>query len=159
MTRRHRVPGGKSNNLCKEKTVDEKQLCYVSTLTNSERDLSSILATSVKNNKLANMTGMLLVARSNVLQVLEGPRDAVDLKFARIAADPRHYDLLTLFDEDVPKRSFPNFSMGYHDLAVPVSGLLQDDISTFAIGDGSALRRVEPGQAKELLQLFSTSNQ
>ena len=131
----------------------------MSTLTNSERDLSSILTTSVKNNKLSKVTGMLLVARSNVLQVLEGPREAVDLKFARIAADPRHYDLLTLFDEDIAKRSFPSFSMGYHDLAASVSGSLQDNMSSFAIGDGSALRRVEPGQAKELLQLFSTSNQ
>ena len=49
--------------------------------------------------------------------------------------------------------------MGYHDLAASVSGSLQDNMSSFAIGDGSALKRVEPGQAKELLQLFSTSNQ
>ena len=139
--------------------MDEKQLCYVSTLTNNERDISSILTKSVENNKLANLTGMLLVARSNVLQVLEGPRDAVDFKFARIAADPRHFDLLKLFDEGIANRTFPNFSMGYHDLTASIRGPLQDNISSFAIGDGSALRRVEPGQAKEILRLFSTSNQ
>ena len=139
--------------------MELKQLCYVSTMTNGGLDISSILTTSVKNNELDNVTGMLLVAGSNVLQVLEGPKSAVDFKFARIAADPRHYDLLTLFDEDIAKRSFPNFSMGYRDLAASVSGSLQYSASSFPIGDGSALRRLESGQAKDLLQLFSTANQ
>jgi hypothetical protein len=55
--------------------------------------------------------GLLLYAGGYFCQVLEGPEDAVDTTFQRIAADPRHRDVKVLVREEVPRRRYPGIPM------------------------------------------------
>lgn len=63
------------------------------------------------------LTGMLLYSGGNIIQTLEGPRDAVESTFAAIKADPRHTGVLTLFSEVTTSRAFPDWSMGFRHLS------------------------------------------
>ncbi len=88
-------------------------LCYISVAEQSvdENELFSILESSCKNNAADNITGMLLFHGGQFLQVLEGPKSAVEACFARIRNDDRHLSVAKLLDEDLPARSFGQWSM------------------------------------------------
>lgn len=93
-------------------------------------ELEAILATSRRNNAAAGITGLLVVGGRRFLQVLEGPRDAVKTTYDRIAADPRHFALVTLNDRDISERSFGNWSMGFEAGGeAPESGTLEEQVA------------------------------
>lgn len=82
----------------------------------TDADLDDILACSSRNNVPDEITGMLLYSRGSFMQVLEGPRDALERTFARISADPRHTQLFVLERTPITARSFDRFSMGFKRL-------------------------------------------
>lgn len=91
------------------------QLIYksVATVQFSNAGMSRLLMASRVSNDISGITG-ILVSRSNIfLQVLEGPEDAVEDTFIRIANDPRHKCLQVLVRRHVEERSFPNWRMGF----------------------------------------------
>ncbi len=93
-----------------------KSLVYTSsaaTFDVTDDELNEILEASRSNNKAAGVTGMLLFAEGSFIQVLEGAPADVDEIYARICADPRHDQLLKLYDHPIPNRNFPEWSMGY----------------------------------------------
>ena len=75
-------------------------------------ELLEILRVSRRNNAAVGVTGALLYADGNVMQVLEGPAPAVEATYDRIARDPRHRRVLPLVRGVVEARSFPDWSMG-----------------------------------------------
>ena len=75
-------------------------------------DLSQILRVSRVNNAAVDVTGALLYHQGNVMQVLEGPSDAVGEVYERVHGDPRHTGVLCMLDERVEERAFPDWSMG-----------------------------------------------
>ena len=77
------------------------------------REIRSILATSRRNNMANDVTGALLLTASGFAQVLEGPRDVVELTFDRIGADPRHSDVMVLSFTPTERRCFPRWSMAF----------------------------------------------
>ena len=79
----------------------------------SRDDLLDILRASRRNNPTVGVTGALLYADGNVMQVLEGPADAVDGVYRRVQGDARHRGVLTLIDTTAPERAFPDWSMGF----------------------------------------------
>jgi hypothetical protein len=85
----------------------------------SERDLRELLTKSRENNSNLGLTGMLLFKSGNFLQVLEGEKKTVLALYEKIARDPRHTRLKILFQGISPKRDFPDWSMGFHDLSSP----------------------------------------
>lgn len=76
-------------------------------------NLKSILASSARNNRAAGVSGALLFNRTYFAQVLEGDRKAITTTFCRIAADPRHSDLVILKAEPINQRVFELWSMGH----------------------------------------------
>ncbi|MCB0301208.1 MAG: BLUF domain-containing protein [Calditrichaeota bacterium] len=82
----------------------------------SEPELLEILEKSRLNNSQRNITGMLLYHDGNFLQILEGPKNALQQLRATIEADPRHKDFLVLFEREVKERAFPDWSMGFRVL-------------------------------------------
>ncbi|WP_375271864.1 BLUF domain-containing protein [Sphingomonas sp.] len=70
-----------------------------------------ILRQSRANNGLNGISGILLSDGRRFLQVLEGTPEAIDHVFARIAADPRHGDVKTLYDELDTRRIFSGWTM------------------------------------------------
>lgn len=93
-----------------------KQLLYISTVSHVEPiKLDQILVTSRRNNQLVGLTGMLMFNGKRFLQILEGPKDAVNTTFDRIHRDPRHRAVVTLSKRVVDAPEFGNWSMAHVD--------------------------------------------
>ena len=95
------------------------RLMYASRVTTPGRpdDLLAILKQSRANNPAHGITGLLCCSDTIFLQVIEGGRSPVNRLYHRIAADPRHHDLLLLIYEEIDERAFAGWSMGQIDLA------------------------------------------
>lgn len=96
------------------------QLLYISTVSPTQQvDLAAILDLSRRNNRLAQITGLLMFNGKRFLQVLEGPPAAISATYARIAADRRHRAPVLLARKQIAEREFGDWSMGYQDPSQP----------------------------------------
>jgi hypothetical protein len=75
--------------------------------------ITSIVDVSRFNNTRDGVTGALCFNANFFLQCLEGERSAVNETYHRILRDPRHEQALLLRYDEVPKRQFGDWSMGY----------------------------------------------
>lgn len=85
----------------------------------TENDLEDILEKSRRNNRAANITGVLLFHDGNFLQVLEGDNKSVLACYERIGKDTRHRSCFILQSEYKSARTFADWDMAY----VPFSKL------------------------------------
>ncbi len=79
-------------------------------------ELRELLGESREWNKQEGITGALFYKEGNFLQVIEGNEAAVRELFARISRDPRHRSIMPMFQEEIPEREFPGWTMAFHDL-------------------------------------------
>jgi len=79
----------------------------------TDGDLATSLIHWRANNRRLGITGVLLYREGRILQLLEGPKDAVRAMFAEIERDPRHKQVKKLSEEMITEREFPDWSMGY----------------------------------------------
>lgn len=95
---------------------------YVSSATElfSTAELVDILRTSRENNVVLDVSGMLLYKGGNLMQVLEGEKDAVLTLYDKISRDPRHHGVITMLDGFEETRQFPSWTMAFRDLDEPV---------------------------------------
>jgi hypothetical protein len=91
------------------------------TATMSEREVRALLRKARSKNKGLGITGLLLYAQDQFLQVLEGPEAAVLSLYDTIRDDPRHRHVETLHATPVARHTFPDWKMGLEDLTT-VSG-------------------------------------
>lgn len=80
-------------------------------------EIQDILEASRRNNTLERVTGALIYNGEAFAQVLEGPRDALDLSYAKIRFDPRHSHVIELAAGYVEERQFCEWSMAYADIS------------------------------------------
>ncbi len=73
--------------------------------------LNGILSISRRNNARDDITGALICRRDIYLQLLEGPRGAIEASFARIKRDDRHLAITHLCEGSVADRMFPDWAM------------------------------------------------
>ena len=78
-----------------------------------QQDLDELLEQSRRRNLRQNVTGMLLYKSGVYLQVLEGEENDVHQIFSDIEKDPRNTQVTKLLDEEIIKRDFPGWSMGF----------------------------------------------
>lgn len=92
-----------------------KHLIYVSCASApfTDDDLKTLLESSRKNNAGMGITGMLLYADGNFIQVIEGEDDIIDSLSAKITRDCRHKSFLVLVNREIKQRSFADWSMGF----------------------------------------------
>ena len=95
---------------------------------------------------------MLLYKGGNILQILEGPPEAVEALFARIEMDSRHSGVIRLYRKDIEQRDFPEWSMGFRDLDSTESQALAG-YSEF-LDPSFDVRTLKPSQAVKMLSLF-----
>ena len=74
--------------------------------------LSAIMKKSTANNPAIGVTGVLCFSGEVFLQVLEGGRSQVSALYNRIAADPRHHDVVLMSYEEIAERRFAGWAMG-----------------------------------------------
>lgn len=107
-----------------------RRLVYASRFTGDLRDfdevLRAVIAKSIQNNRLDDVTGFLVAGEGRFLQLLEGPAKAVEAVYARIAQDPRHADLALLHHDRAGRRLFRDWNMGQHRLGAVDHGLLSE---------------------------------
>ena len=84
----------------------------------TEEQLKSILTVAHKNNSAFNITGMLVYSERSFFQVIEGPQHNIKKLLTIIENDPRHKNILVLFDEEITQRNFSNWSMSFHHVDI-----------------------------------------
>jgi hypothetical protein len=128
---------------------------YSSTAAGSFDDdaLRTLLEQSRTNNSRAGITGMLLYRGGRFFQVLEGDEADVRALIERIADDPRHTAMRTLFEEPIEHRTFADWTMGYEPISEPSGPRpdgFRDTFDDLEGDDPSATRRA----ARELSMWF-----
>jgi hypothetical protein len=76
-------------------------------------EISDILASSARNNRLLTLTGVLVHNGSRFMQLLEGPRESVHFVMELIRADARHESIAVLIDERAETRVLPDWAMAF----------------------------------------------
>ncbi|MDI1296127.1 MAG: BLUF domain-containing protein [bacterium] len=117
------------------------QLMYISSVTQavSVEDCRAIAQASAVSNSRDDVTGLLLFNSKRFLQILEGPRDAVERIFARIYDDPRHRAVVKLRERTIADREFGRWAMAFDDPANP-SQPLSDKVAAL-LGSADASTR------------------
>ena len=90
-------------------------LVYVSVATApmGEPELLHLLRQSRDNNARDGITGMLLYKDGRFMQLIEGPRPAIQGLYRKLVADDRHRDVTTLIKFALETRAFAGWSMGF----------------------------------------------
>jgi len=73
--------------------------------------LAGILLDARRCNARDDITGALIVRQDLFLQLLEGPADAVEAAYQRIARDDRHIEVRPLTRRQTDKRLFAEWAM------------------------------------------------
>ena len=81
----------------------------------TQTDLNKLLDLARRRNTLFDITGMLLYHSGSFLQVLEGPESGIDMIYRSITRDKRHVSHKLLNRENVTRREFQGWSMGFAD--------------------------------------------
>jgi hypothetical protein len=136
------------------------QLIYVSTATRELEadDVGKILESAVRHNAVNDVTGMLLYASGNFLQVLEGEEVAVDEAFSRISRDDRHRDIIEISRGTVPARDFAAWSMGFRGVSATDAKALPGYAPFFVQGFNAVTIGAKPGLALDMLKRFAATN-
>jgi acylphosphatase len=82
----------------------------------SEADLTALLKQSQQKNAELEITGIMLYRDGDVMQLLEGPEEAVKKLAKTIYADPRHSGIIQLVEQKISRREFPDWSMEFQNL-------------------------------------------
>lgn len=133
------------------------ELIYVSKAQSrfSEAELKAMLVQFRKNNKNKGVTGLMLYdGYGTFIQVLEGDKQKVQSLYQLISKDPRHTRVNLLGESQIDKRSFPDWKMGFKNLAdFPIINL--DGYSDFLVQtDRSDYLEQKPSFALELMNYF-----
>ena len=82
----------------------------------TQEDFRAIAMFSAMRNTSLGITGLLMVYNDDIMQVLEGSKEAVQGLYERIQADPRHKYVKLLVDQEADSANFTKWSMGFRTL-------------------------------------------
>lgn len=97
------------------------QLMYMSSAVElfDEKMLEELLEAARSRNEEMAVTGLLIYVDGSFLQIIEGPPPAVDAVYTAILKDPRHRNVLEMFNREIEERSFPDWSMAFARSDIP----------------------------------------
>lgn len=79
--------------------------------------VKQIIQSSIRNNRIDSLTGLLVTVQGVFVQTLEGPSEAVMRTYQRISKDPRHAELVLISSSRAEKRLFGEWNMCARALA------------------------------------------
>ncbi len=90
-------------------------LSYVSTGCDCLKydDIKGILEQSQENNKLLNITGILIYCNKHFFQILEGEKNAILKVFENILVDRRHDNVIKIQEGYINERNFKSWNMAF----------------------------------------------
>lgn len=90
-------------------------ICYVSSaapnLTN--RQIDDLLRFTEEKNNRNNLAGIFLFSEGNFFQILEGEKEHVQALFKKIESDPRHTDLIIIFQKELAEAKFNRYKSSF----------------------------------------------
>ena len=118
----------------------------------SREQIIAMLRRARLKNETLGITGMLLFSDTSFLQVIEGPRTAVETLFTTIREDSRHRQVVRVFERPISRRTFDTWSMG---LAFLERNQLEEipGCNDF-FREGHCLSEATPSIAKRVLEAF-----
>ncbi|PXA90062.1 hypothetical protein DMC25_08435 [Caulobacter sp. D4A] len=105
------------------------RLIYASRATDPaglDQTLPVIVARSIQNNRVDDVTGFLAAGEGRFLQVLEGPGQVVAEVYQRIGRDPRHDEIVLIADGPAERRLFRDWNMGQRRLEAEDASALSE---------------------------------
>ena len=126
--------------------------CSTSTRIVDRKELEQLLTVARNHNARNGITGMLLYAKGNFFQVLEGEESTVDALFDIIIRDSRHTNVTKIIREPITKRSFGEWTMGLADITPQDLGSILGDYDV--LNKDASLSHLGEGRAKKLLFAF-----
>ncbi|PLX37450.1 MAG: hypothetical protein C0606_03855 [Hyphomicrobiales bacterium] len=106
-------------------------------------DVEDILSVARERNRRAGITGLLVYHDGNFLQILEGPRDAVEECFTRIQNDPRHDGIIRVVSEDVEERVFGDWEMAWMPFQDASAEAQQGFLDIQSLRDSDTMQRAQ----------------
>ncbi len=112
-----------------------------------DETVRSIVCASIPKNRLANLTGLLMVNNGWFIQALEGSRPNIAALMDRLFRDPRHSDIHVICSGSTDGRCFADWNMAAVTMGAETRNFLSElGITSF---DG---RRLDAGSALNLMQ-------
>ncbi|WP_419418922.1 BLUF domain-containing protein [Legionella sp. D16C41] len=130
-------------------------LIYTSRATEkfSNTMLINLLNQSRANNYKAQITGILLYTEDSFFQIIEGWETAVKLLIEKLNKDSRHINITQIIYENILKRTFSEWSMGFVKLEKDKFNEIVGFNDFFS--NHICLTDINSGRAKKVLWAFS----
>lgn len=109
--------------------------------------VGEIIRASIRNNREAAITGLLLAHQGHFLQALEGPAEAVMTTYGRICNDRRHSDTKIISSAPAESRMFADWNMCARRITPADSAILD----TLAMRTEFTPHQLTPASALRLL--------
>lgn len=121
-----------------------------------EEDLIATLEKSRQKNAVDDITSVTLYVRGNIIQVLEGHKEAVEALYARIEQDPQHTHVNKVLSRPIHQRLFVGTSLAYETIT---TSQLEELKSVVDLDSSQPIERAsqEPFILK-LIKVFYESN-
>ena len=130
------------------------QIIYISTAEPvlTEDTLLELLLESQERNTEHKITGLVLHADGNIIQIIEGPEAATKRLFKNIKADHRHRGVTLISSKCIERRDFPQYKMGFKRT---YDKDLQTELTNFShIVDKGALSPEELEGMSKIVRVF-----
>lgn len=111
------------------------QLFYVSQANRNfdPAHIPNILAKAHSFNPTQGLSGVLMFRGGTFIQLLEGEEEKVRSLYRKIGTDPRHSNLLTIFERHTDERIFSDWSMAYKEIGTLDLRLINEILSWRAL--------------------------
>lgn len=110
------MPSGAHEDAAEDFDIDIDQILYCSLLSvaMNEEEIAALAHMAANLNRMDHITGMLMHADGVFLQLIEGPREAVNHLWARLLRDKRHRAIVQLYHRrEVESRACVGWDMRY----------------------------------------------
>ena len=96
-------------------------IIYVSEYTHNDdsidNDLIDITNIAKEKNPDMDITGLLFYHKKKFLQIIEGPKDSLEILMTSIEKDSRHRNIERIIDENIFRRSYEDWNMDSFNLS------------------------------------------
>ena len=114
--------------------------------------LYKILVEARVNNKLSDVTGLLVYVDGKFLQILEGEEGVVASLLEKISHDRRHKDLKVVYKANIEQRTFASWQMAYVSLSARELAAWAGLRNTTTLEDTLATLESEPNRFPAVLR-------
>ncbi|RYG96890.1 MAG: BLUF domain-containing protein [Alphaproteobacteria bacterium] len=122
-----------------------------------QSDIDEVVRLSVIKNGERGITGVLAFDGNQIVQILEGPQEAIENLYGRIQVDCRHQGVVTLANHEIDRPHFPDWTMVKRSIVDVL--LLVNDLNLGSrgkenkeLGTASTLDCCPPDTATDVLQ-------